>query len=88
MKFAHRFLIMKIMRALLVPVAHLHQISGELGGFRTSMSKIHLEIAAVATHRFAQFCEFLQRFENVLELCRGEFLLVGKIFQPHILCAE
>jgi hypothetical protein len=53
MKFADGFLVVKIMRAFLVPVAHLHQISGKLTRPGTALSKVGLEIAAVAAHCFA-----------------------------------
>jgi hypothetical protein len=66
MKFADRFLVVKIMRTFLIAVAHLHQIIRELARPGTAVSKVGLEIAPVAAHCFTQFCEFLERFENVL----------------------
>ena len=38
--------------------------------------------------RFAQLGQFLERFENVLQLRGRDFLVVGKILQPNILGAE
>ena len=42
----------------------------------------------MAPHRFAELRQFLERLENVFQLRRGDFLVVGEVLQPHILSAE
>src|SRR5881398_3085329 len=44
MKFAHRFLVMKIVYGLLVSLAHFYQIRWKLGRLRVSFGKISFEI--------------------------------------------
>src|SRR6266567_8898997 len=87
-KLADLSFIMKITHRFLISLPHLDQVGWKFAGLRIPLGEICLKIAAVAAYRFTQFREFLERFENILQLYRRDFIVVGKIFQSKILCAQ
>src|SRR2546430_17635243 len=69
MKSAHRVFVVKIVHGLFVSLAYFYQIRWKLARLRVSFSKISFEVAAMASHGLAYLRKFLERFENVLQLC-------------------
>src|SRR6266699_1247885 len=66
MKLANLPFVVKIMHGLFISVANFDKIRWKLARFGIPFREISFEIAAVATDRLTQFCEFLEGFENVL----------------------
>src|SRR6186713_1187120 len=84
MEFLNIALFVEEMDDLLISVPDFDEIGRQLTALSLSRAEVALEIASVASHRLAQLGELFERFENVLQLCSADFLIVRQILETHI----